>query len=631
MQSMELLDPSGSFGASPTTARFRTLVGYFLSPSEEARLVSYQKGEAQLTIERPEQAPIFILILDGAKEEERSLRLRLAKLASENVSNQHVVIVGNHAWLKEALERIGKEFYPKMYLYQLNSDGEIEHGKNRLAPLWSALKAQKGTQSSIESEPAFAERCARAEDEKQRLLDAYLDDLKRRPPAAVLVLLMLYAVLFGIGYLAKSAGADAATTLVLSGGKVPAFIREGEWWRLFSSMLLFPNLLHFVLNSLFLLALGIQLEKLVGSARLLTLYIVSGLVGALVGTFFPTVSRFLITGAASGALTGVLAGGAFLAVRPEGIPISQVSRLRRQALANLALSIILLFVPGVDRMTHAGGAVAGIFLVGLGVVRPLRPRTTLTGPARPDLIEWVHRGVAGVLGLLLVVSVALALLNGQPWHPTTEWRKRLGTAIGKELALGGTPSPGTVDAAGKPLGEGPQSDLSPVRHALGESGIAIELPRILGELRSQPEEGGPSAAAPVYGFGDLAASMQALEVVVRKTEKPYKKKGQREQALDQAIAIVRADRLKGGQAKLLSGPTKGVIPEYPSAEMTFQLQESIKGTALIVVRNSGVFVLFHSYTELLPDAIKLDLRKAAQSLTENGQDSDGKRRKKRSR
>ena len=72
---------------SASTARFRALVLHFLSPDLEVRLQSYKDGEAIFQQENPGKAPTFMVLVDGSKEEERSLRLRLARLGSERVSD----------------------------------------------------------------------------------------------------------------------------------------------------------------------------------------------------------------------------------------------------------------------------------------------------------------------------------------------------------------------------------------------------------------------------------------------------------------------------------------------------------------------------------------------------------------
>ncbi len=173
---MELSNPSLQI-ISPATARFRLLVDAFLAPTHPARLVSYKDGEAQFSIERPGKPPIFIVLIDGSREEDRSLRLRIGRLATENVGNQHIVLCANHTWMPEALKKIGEEFWPKMQLYQFGSEAELElKAKQPLDDLLTVLKAQKQISLPADggplgqlSEAAFSARCTEAEAEKGRL------------------------------------------------------------------------------------------------------------------------------------------------------------------------------------------------------------------------------------------------------------------------------------------------------------------------------------------------------------------------------------------------------------------------------------------------------------------------------
>ena len=140
---MELSNPSLQI-ISPATARFRLLVDALLVPTHPARLVSYKDGEAQFSIERPGKPPIFIVLIDGSREEDRSLRLRIGRLATENVGNQHIVLCANHSWMPEALKKISEEFWPKMQVYQFNSEAELElKAKQPLDELQAIFKAQK--------------------------------------------------------------------------------------------------------------------------------------------------------------------------------------------------------------------------------------------------------------------------------------------------------------------------------------------------------------------------------------------------------------------------------------------------------------------------------------------------------
>src|SRR5262249_56428754 len=63
-------------------------------------------------------------------------------------------------------------------------------------------------------------------------------------------------------------------------------IREGEYWRLVTSMFLHGGLLHLALNGWALFQLGSLLELLMGSRRMLLIYFASGVAGSLASATF---------------------------------------------------------------------------------------------------------------------------------------------------------------------------------------------------------------------------------------------------------------------------------------------------------------------------------------------------------
>lgn len=287
---------------SPATVRFRMLVSHFMAPAEEARLLSYKDGEAQLSLERGSKPPVFIVLIDGARDEERSLRLRIGRFATEKVDNQHVVVVANHGWMPEALRKLGEEFRPKLHIYQLNSDGDIElKDKQPLPVLMRALKAQHKRPLPVagvpvytggiddsglvnETEAEFCARCDRSEETKERLRGDFAYFIKQRATPITFSIIVLQAALLGLIRLWQGK-ADPGTVLVQLGAGVPPFVRDGEWWRLLASAELHAGLISGLLGLLLLLSLGMQLEKLLGSARFLTLHVLSGLSAALLTMF----------------------------------------------------------------------------------------------------------------------------------------------------------------------------------------------------------------------------------------------------------------------------------------------------------------------------------------------------------
>lgn len=134
-------------------------------------------------------------------------------------------------------------------------------------------------------------------------------------------------------------------------GVVPLAIAEGEIWRLLTSAFVHAGLLHLGFNLLVLFMLGPPLERMLGHARFLALYLISALGGATMSyLLLPPVS---ISIGASGAIFGlmgalVVAGGRF------GYDVRQVVFLT-------AINLVISFVLGsfIDWRAHVGGLVVG--------------------------------------------------------------------------------------------------------------------------------------------------------------------------------------------------------------------------------------------------------------------------------
>jgi membrane associated rhomboid family serine protease len=140
---------------------------------------------------------------------------------------------------------------------------------------------------------------------------------------------------------------------------------------------------HLALNMMALLLFGSELERQLGRARYLTVYLVAALGGAaslqLFGEYFQPVVG------ASGAIYGLL--GAF------GVVLLTQRQDLRGLLTLLAINLFISFLPGVSLLGHLGGLVAGA--AAAAVLVAARRRTALA-----------------VAGIAVLVLVLLALLFG---------------------------------------------------------------------------------------------------------------------------------------------------------------------------------------------------------------------------
>ena len=165
----------------------------------------------------------------------------------------------------------------------------------------------------------------------------------------------------------------------------PVFMTEviPEPWRALTSVFLHSTSLifHIVLNMYTLWIFGRLLEPMLGRARFLALYLISGLAGSIGVVVFAAPNAQVL--GASGAIFGLM--GAFVVIqRRLGGNMTQLYIL-------LAINLAIGFIPGanISWQAHLGGLIGGA-LVGL-ILLETRPRS--------------RRGLQ--IGLLIGLTVAL--------------------------------------------------------------------------------------------------------------------------------------------------------------------------------------------------------------------------------
>lgn len=162
-------------------------------------------------------------------------------------------------------------------------------------------------------------------------------------------------------------------------------VQAGEWWRIFTTVLVHASVLHIFFNMMVVVNLGFAVERMLGTPRMLAVSFVSALGSAAMvlafGFHLPTVG-------ASGMILGW--AGALLPV---------VNRQGRQSLAWLLVQVLVIsLLPGVSWQGHLGGFLAGLACGGL--LRVGRTRFNLLWPplafALGLTIVWlVHPGALG--------------------------------------------------------------------------------------------------------------------------------------------------------------------------------------------------------------------------------------------
>jgi len=186
--------------------------------------------------------------------------------------------------------------------------------------------------------------------------------LGRRTPVTTFLLAAIVLVFVGdllTGSLLTALGADQRS-LVLA----------GQFWRPLTSMFLHAGWLHLLLNGWALYQLGALFELLIGSASMLTVFMVSGLAGSLTSLVFthgPSVG-------ASGAIFGLMGALISFLLRRREMLTPFAKSLLGQLVLWAGINVVFGFsTPGIDNAAHLGGCAAGL-LLGLLLKPHVQPR-----------------------------------------------------------------------------------------------------------------------------------------------------------------------------------------------------------------------------------------------------------------
>jgi len=162
-------------------------------------------------------------------------------------------------------------------------------------------------------------------------------------------------VIMGINILVFFYSLFANYDVIYRYGMSNFFIKEGEFYRLFTCMFLHVDAIHLLCNMYALYVLGPQLESFFGKWKYLFIYLISGLCGSLLSLTF---NLDVISVGASGAIFGLLGSMLYFGhyyrtylgnvVRSQIVPI---------IVLNLGLGFVF---SNVDNFGHIGGLIGGV-------------------------------------------------------------------------------------------------------------------------------------------------------------------------------------------------------------------------------------------------------------------------------
>lgn len=342
--------------AETLALRNRLVAATLQTAQDELALVRVDAASALFGVSAT-GAPVAIITYRGEALEAFGNRL-LAVMQAQPGTLYLVIVGGEDAPMRACLEDVARKApeLRSLGLYHLVKAGTLAHVEGRhLGPLEAAAK-------KLATWPAVSEAELSAEVERAQKRHAeavsFAQQTRGRFPLVSLILGALCVLVFLRGGTPGSGG--MANAIFGAGANYGPAVTAGEVWRLLSYAFLHGSQTHLLVNMLSLYFLGSFLEQVVGRARYLLIYGLSGLgagaASALLGGEVPSVG-------ASGAIWGLMTAGFGLALKPAGIlPPVIASRLKRGLATPLLINIALSFVPGIDLRAHFGGGAVGLAL-----------------------------------------------------------------------------------------------------------------------------------------------------------------------------------------------------------------------------------------------------------------------------
>ncbi len=159
-----------------------------------------------------------------------------------------------------------------------------------------------------------------------------------------------------IMFLITGMGNDTGV-LIKYGANLDVLVKNGEYYRLLTSMFLHSGLLHLFFNMYALYIIGPQVESFFGKTKYLIIYLLSGISGSLLSVAFNVNT---VSVGASGAIFGLFGALLYFGYNYRGY-LGNV--IKSQILPVVIINLIFGFIStGVDVAGHIGGLIGGIIV-----------------------------------------------------------------------------------------------------------------------------------------------------------------------------------------------------------------------------------------------------------------------------
>lgn len=183
--------------------------------------------------------------------------------------------------------------------------------------------------------------------------NAKLDKLfSKKTPYITYIIMGICFIMFLITGMGNDTG-----VLIEYGANLDVLVKNGEYYRLLTSMFLHSGLLHLFFNMYALHIIGPQVESFFGKTKYLIIYLLSGISGSLLSVAFNVNT---VSVGASGAIFGLFGALLYFGYNYRGY-LGNV--IKSQILPVVIINLIFGFIStGVDVAGHIGGLIGGIIV-----------------------------------------------------------------------------------------------------------------------------------------------------------------------------------------------------------------------------------------------------------------------------
>ena len=153
-----------------------------------------------------------------------------------------------------------------------------------------------------------------------------------------------------------------AQSCVEYGANLKPLTFGGQWWRLATSAFIHFGIKHLVMNMMCLYSIGGLLERLMGHAKMVELYLLTAITGSLASCVFHPNS---VCAGASGAVFGLFGAqvACIMILRERlGWTTKALGGYMKSGLVFIAINFAYGFMPGVDMAAHVGGLLGGLMI-----------------------------------------------------------------------------------------------------------------------------------------------------------------------------------------------------------------------------------------------------------------------------